>query len=240
MNRFTYPFCYTPAPEIVAAARRIIARIDACPELRNIFREGKMMGVLMVEDKEGQKDFLYGFSGLAGGRSTVEGFVPPIFDLTDPDGHFRKEEAGISGLNRRIRESSDPEEAAELLCRPYSLTGTVVTGKREGHLLGYPTANIQPYARKALPAYGVHTCQLETAEDSRPAVVNIGVTPTLPSGRVTVEAYALTGHPDLYGRKVRLTLLSMLRRETKFENPEELVRQIDKDRDEALRFFDMA
>ena len=114
MNRFTYPFCYTPAPEIVAAAGRIIARIDACPELRNIFREGKMMGVLMVEDKEGQKDFLYGFSGLAGGRSTVEGFVPPIFDLTDPDGHFRKEEAGISVLNRRIRESSDPEEAAGL------------------------------------------------------------------------------------------------------------------------------
>ena len=154
---------------------------------------------------------------------------------TQPDGTVIS-----STLVRQLLTDGRPEKAAELLCRPYSLTGTVVTGKREGHLLGYPTANIQPYARKALPAYGVYTCRLETAEDSRPAVVNIGVTPTLPSGRVTVEAYALTGHPDLYGHKVRLTLLSMLRRETKFENQEELVRQIDKDRDEALRFFDMA
>ena len=108
MNRFTYPFCYTPDPEISGAAGRLIARIDACPELRNLFKEGKMMGVLMVEEAEGRKDFLYGFSGLAGGRSVVEGFVPPIFDLTDPDGHFKKEEAEISGMNRRIRESDDP------------------------------------------------------------------------------------------------------------------------------------
>ena len=108
MNRFTYPFCYTPDPEISGAAGRLIARIDACSELRNLFKEGKMMGVLMVEEAEGRKDFLYGFSGLAGGRSVVEGFVPPIFDLTDPDGHFKKEEAEISGMNRRIRESDDP------------------------------------------------------------------------------------------------------------------------------------
>ena len=108
MNRFTYPFCYTPDPEISGAAERLIARIDACPGLRNLFSEGKMMGVLMVEDAGGRKEFLYGFSGLAGGRSVVEGFVPPIFDLTDPDGHFRKEEAEISELNRRIRESEDP------------------------------------------------------------------------------------------------------------------------------------
>jgi tRNA pseudouridine32 synthase/23S rRNA pseudouridine746 synthase len=114
MNRFTYPFCYTPSPEIAAAARRLITRIDGCEELRNVFREGKMMGVLMVEDAEGRKDFLYGFSGLAGGRSVLEGFVPPVFDLTDPEGHFRKTEAEISDLNRRIRESGDSEEAAAL------------------------------------------------------------------------------------------------------------------------------
>ena len=98
MKRFTYPFCYTPDPEIVKASESLIGRIDADPELKDIFAEGKMMGVLMVQDAEGRADFLYGFSGLAGGRSRVEGFVPPIFDLTDPEGHFRKEEAGISEL----------------------------------------------------------------------------------------------------------------------------------------------
>ena len=78
MNKFTYPFCYTPDPEIVDAAERLIRRVDTSPDLRNLFREGKMMGVLMVEDAEGHKDFLYGFSGVAGGKGVVKGFVPPI------------------------------------------------------------------------------------------------------------------------------------------------------------------
>ena len=95
---FTFPFCYTPRPEIIAAARRLIARIDGDPVLRALFAEGKMLGVLMVERREPDKtddasdggavDFLYAFSGLAGGRNRIEGFVPPIYDLLDPDGHF--------------------------------------------------------------------------------------------------------------------------------------------------------
>ena len=69
------PFCYTPSPSIVEAAQALMARIDATPELRALFAEGKMLGVLEVEDGQ----FLYGFSGLAGGKFIVEGFVPPIF-----------------------------------------------------------------------------------------------------------------------------------------------------------------
>ena len=116
MKRFTYPFCYTPDPEIVKASEALIGRIDADPDLKDIFSEGKMMGVLMVEYPGGRNGFLYGFSGLAGGRSLVEGFVPPIFDLTDPEGYFKAEEASISELNRRIRLAvdTDPGLAASL------------------------------------------------------------------------------------------------------------------------------
>ena len=117
MNRFTYPFCYTPDPEIVDAADRLIHRIDADPELRNLFREGKMLGVLMVEDAEGRKDFMYAFSGIAGGKGVVEGFVPPIFDLTDPGGYFRKKEAEISELNRLISNSGDASEIEAMKAR---------------------------------------------------------------------------------------------------------------------------
>ena len=113
-KRFTYPFCYTPDDEIVRAAERLIAHIGETPELDSIFAEGKMMGVLMVRDEEGRESFLYGFSGLAGGRSRVKGFVPPIFDLTDPEGYFKREEAGISELNRQIIaiDGDIPERAA--------------------------------------------------------------------------------------------------------------------------------
>lgn len=69
------PFCYTPSPSIVAAARALIDRINTDPGLRKIFAEGKMLGILEVEGSR----FLYAFSGLAGGSAFVEGFVPPIF-----------------------------------------------------------------------------------------------------------------------------------------------------------------
>ena len=100
---FTYPFCYTPQPEIVLAAKRLTARIDADPELRALFAEGKMLGVLRVERPDGSDDYLYAFSGLAGGRNRVDGFVPPIYDLLDPEGHFKQEEAAIVALTRRIQ-----------------------------------------------------------------------------------------------------------------------------------------
>jgi tRNA pseudouridine32 synthase/23S rRNA pseudouridine746 synthase len=61
-------------------------------------KEGKMLGVLKVEDEEGRVDYLYGFSGTVGGRAVVPGFVPPIFDLTSPDGYFRRREAEISAM----------------------------------------------------------------------------------------------------------------------------------------------
>lgn len=113
-DKFTYPFCYEPNPLIVRAAHGLIERIDSTPELRSIFSEGKMMGVLMVQNGN-NVDFLYGFSGLAGGRSFIDGFVPPIFDLTDPAGYFKKKEAEISELNRRIAE--EPGDTAPLKSR---------------------------------------------------------------------------------------------------------------------------
>ncbi len=73
------PFCYFPRPEIEAAAKSLIDRIDSSDYLKDIFKEGKMMGVLQLEDNT----FIYAFSGTAGGRSIIEGFVPPIYEF-DP------------------------------------------------------------------------------------------------------------------------------------------------------------
>ena len=81
-----------------------------------------MMGVLMVESSDGKTDFLYGFSGLAGGRSLVEGFVPPIFDLQDPEGYFKLKEAEISALNRQIASCTYREESIALKSKRKSMS----------------------------------------------------------------------------------------------------------------------
>ena len=62
------------------AAKRLIAEIDSDPELSGIFSEGKMLGVMVCEAPDGSTVTLRAFSGLAGGHSTLPGFVPPIFD----------------------------------------------------------------------------------------------------------------------------------------------------------------
>ena len=152
----------------------------------------------------------------------------------------------VSGVNvsssviRSFLQEGEVEMAARCLGYPYFLIGKVTTGVQEGRKLGFPTANIAPWKRKALPKYGVYACVLETGGEILPSVANVGVQPTLPSGHVTVEAHILTECPDLYGRKACLTLLSMLREEKKFDSPEELKAQIAKDRDEALKRFGMA
>ena len=96
-GKFTYPFCYVPHPAVKDAACSLIGKIDREPGLRALFSGGKMLGVLICS-KDGIDDpiVLYGFSGLAGGLSYVDGFVPPIFDYTPPDGYFRIREAEIS------------------------------------------------------------------------------------------------------------------------------------------------
>lgn len=114
-DRFTYPFRYTPAPSVREAAAMVIRHISETEGLDGIFSEGKMLGVLVVLDSCGEAGFLAGFSGLAGGRSTIPYFVPPILDLTDPHGHFKAEEEAISLLNEEIRqeECSPQLKAAE-------------------------------------------------------------------------------------------------------------------------------
>lgn len=78
--KFTYPFRYTPHPLVEDAARRLIADIQASPELAAAFAEGKMLGVMVCSGPDGSLQTLRAFSGLAAGRSTLPGFVPPIFD----------------------------------------------------------------------------------------------------------------------------------------------------------------
>jgi tRNA pseudouridine32 synthase/23S rRNA pseudouridine746 synthase len=101
---FTDPFRYRPHPLVAHAAESVIRRIRSSAELSEIFAEGKMMGVLAVAygPDHSQVGYLAGFSGLAGGQAILEGFVPPIYDLTDPKGYFKTHEAEISSLNAEI------------------------------------------------------------------------------------------------------------------------------------------
>ena len=100
-QKFPDPFRYAPCPAVIMAAGKVISHIDSDRSLHDAMSEGKMLGVLVVRT-DGGYGFLAAFSGNAGGRNSLPYFVPPIFDLLDPDGHFRKEESIISGISGLI------------------------------------------------------------------------------------------------------------------------------------------
>ena len=113
---FTYPFRYAPSPETVEAAKALAARIDASPRLRSIFSEGKMLGVLLTD-----RGVLNAFSGLAGGLSVLEDFVPPIFDYGVPDGYFRRREAEISAMPDGIAKGRESARLQDWLFSRYEV-----------------------------------------------------------------------------------------------------------------------
>ena len=114
---FTNPFRYTPHPLVRKAAQEVIDSLEELAsegilpqEIIKGFSEGKMLGVLVYRDKEGNTGYLKGFSGSVGGVSTIDGFVPAIFDLTQPGGYYKEKEAEISSITSQMTEFSLSEE----------------------------------------------------------------------------------------------------------------------------------
>ena len=150
--------------------------------------------------------------------------------VTTDDGEIISSTAIREKLGR-----GDLSGAEKMLGYDYTLSGPVVNGKHQGTRIGFPTANIRTNPRKLLPAYGVYAARMRCGEKSWPAVVNIGLQPTIPSGAVTVEAHAIGASGDFYGEAAAVELKARLREEIRFGSVEELKAQIERDRAEALR-----
>ncbi len=140
-----------------------------------------------------------------------------------------------SAIRKAVGEG-DVKRAAEMLGRPYRLTGTVVDGNRLGRTIGFPTANINPDPTLAIPADGVYAATAILSDGSKhPAMVNIGRRPTVRRGEQrTIEAHVINWKGDLYGSQIGLDFTSRLRDEVRFNSIEALRAQLEKDRLAAL------
>ena len=129
------------------------------------------------------------------------------------------------------------EEARHLLGRPYTLAGPVVSARRIGHTLGYPTANVET-GEQLLPPDGVYATMASVDGAVHMAVTNVGKNPTMAGQRRTVETYILNESLSLYGTELSVAFLSRLREERTFDSKEALSRQIGRDVAAAEKLFD--
>lgn len=114
-ERFTYPFNYQPHPLCKAAAEQVKRYLGDFSPWETERLSGKMFGVLVVSDQEGRRSFLAAYSGNIQGRNDYAYFVPPVYDLLDPKGHFHSEEQAISEINHRLELMSQDDPKVLLL-----------------------------------------------------------------------------------------------------------------------------
>jgi riboflavin kinase/FMN adenylyltransferase len=129
--------------------------------------------------------------------------------------------------------------ANSLLGYHYSLKGAVIRGDGRGKTIGFPTANIEPEsARKLVPANGVYLVGVSVGGRQLFGMMNIGVRPTVSEGNTRViEVHIFDFGEELYGSSVEVSFLRKLRDERKFASLEDLILQLQADREESMRYI---
>jgi riboflavin kinase/FMN adenylyltransferase len=152
-------------------------------------------------------------------------FETRVVPLVEVDG-----ETVSSTRIRALVAAGDMEGARHCLGAPFMVEGEVVSGDQRGRELGFPTANIVPDDRLAIPGHGVYAA----FANGVPAAVNVGVRPTFETGRgVLIETYLIDFEGDLYGTDLRVAFVARLRGEKRFAGVEELITQMRVDVEDA-------
>ena len=125
----------------------------------------------------------------------------------------------------------------KLLGRPFSIKGEVVKGSGRGKLIGFPTANISPlYKEQIIPKTGVYCVLLQIHGIYHQGMCNIGLRPTFDSlDKEVIEVHVFNKDDvNLYGVNVRVIFVKYIRDEKRFESVEDLIQQLELDRQKCL------
>ena len=142
-----------------------------------------------------------------------------------------------SYIRKQIAEG-DMATAVRFLGHGHMLTGTVVTGRRLGRSLGFPTANIELPQGVIVPRHGVYACRAYVGEEGYMAVCNVGNRPTVQGHQVRTETWLLDFDGDLYGQSVTLEFMYFLRPEQRFESLDALKKAVLCDAENTRKFFE--
>jgi riboflavin kinase/FMN adenylyltransferase len=138
---------------------------------------------------------------------------------------------------RQLIEQGNLELANAMLGRPYQITGTIEGGQQIGRSIGFPTANILPNDNtKQIPAQGVYAVWVLYQKTAYPAMLNIGIRPTIGDGlSETIEAHIIDFNKNIYNEEVSVLFQKKIRNEMRFSSIEQLKEQLAHDKETALK-----
>lgn len=151
------------------------------------------------------------------------------FEVQVVDPVITNGEVVSSSLIRKLISIGDIKSANRLLGRKYTVNGKVVKGKGRGKEMGFPTANIELPPGILYPSRGVYITITNLENASMISLTNVGINPTFSGNKLVIETYIPGFKGNLYDKYIEVEFLERIRDEKKFENKEELVKQIEMD-----------
>lgn len=144
-----------------------------------------------------------------------------------------------SSILRNLIKEGNVSEAEKLLGYYYQLRGKIVSGYQIGRKIGFPTGNISEIDKmKLVPSNGVYICEVELDSIWHPAMLNIGTRPSFNGSERSIEFHIPDFEADLYDKEIKIRFRKRLRDEKKFDNIDNLIAQLNKDREQTIKFFE--
>jgi riboflavin kinase/FMN adenylyltransferase len=161
------------------------------------------------------------------------------FTVTTVDAFYINDEVVSSTKIRNALSNGELNKANSLLGRNYSFSGIVVSGDKRGRELGYPTANIKLLSQdKLLPAIGIYAVKVIVGSEKHIGLLSIGKRPTFYNeGEIVTEVFIYNFDREIYNEVVTLELIERLRGEEKFNSADELINQMNKDKENGLKIL---
>ncbi len=116
-------------------------------------------------------------------------------------------------------------------------SGTVVKGLQNGRKFGFPTANIALDAGSEIPDKGIFAVFVEWNSNRYQGMLYVGTRPTIRLSNLSIEIHIFNFDRDIYREHITFTIEKKIREERDFKTIEALIAQINRDRDEALCYF---
>ncbi|MCY7900751.1 bifunctional riboflavin kinase/FAD synthetase [Bacillus inaquosorum] len=184
-------------------------------------------------------DFTYGKYG-KGTMETMPHDLEGKAECTMVEKLTEQDKKISSSYIRTALQNGDVELANVLLGQPYFIKGVVIHGDKRGRTIGFPTANVGLNNSYIVPPTGVYAVKAEVNGEVYNGVCNIGYKPTFYEKRPeqpSIEVNLFDFDQEVYGAAIKIEWYKRIRSERKFNGIKELTEQIEKDKQEAIRYF---
>lgn len=210
------------------------SKIEACDFVKNIL-SGKVRTSHLIIGHNHH----FGWKGEGNFNTVLKCSELHNFKLEQVEGFTSSAGPVSSSAIREALISGRIEDANSMLGYNYAISGEVVTGKKLGRELGFPTANIRPGDHyKLIPGNGVYIAEVRINEATYKGMLSIGSNPTVNDDvrKKSIEVHILDFEGDIYGSMISVVLMKKLRDERKFDNLTQLTEQMMLDKENTVRY----